>query len=232
MIRWVLVALLGALAGAAAVWAFDRQSQANIESTIHNYLLEHPEIIPLAIQKLQEREAGGAVAENHAAIVTPFDGAWAGDAMPEVSVVEYFDYNCGYCRSSQPVVAALLKSDPKIRIVYRDLPILAPSSKTAARVSLAAAAQGKFQVFHDALFASGQVSDATIAAAAQKAGVDLGKAAAFVPQADAEIARNLEMASKLNLTGTPSWVIGNRVLSGALSLDMMKQAVANAKEAG
>ena len=232
MIRWVLVALLGALAGAGAVWAFDRQSQANIETTIHDYLLEHPEIIPLAIQKLQEREAGGAVAENHAAIVTPFEGAWAGSEKPQVSVIEYFDYNCGYCRASQPIVAALIKSDPTIRVVYRDLPILAPSSKTAARVSLAAAAQGKFKGFHDALFASGQVSDASIAAAARKAGVDMAQAAAFVPQADAEIARNLEMASKLNLTGTPSWVIGNRVLSGALALDAMKASVATAKEAG
>ena len=96
-------------------------------------------------------------------------------------------------------------------------------------MSLLAASQGKFQAFHDALYAGGPVSDATIAAAAKAAGVDTSKMAAFQPQADAEIARNLEAAGRLGLTGTPSWIVGNRILSGALPVEQLQKAIADAR---
>jgi protein-disulfide isomerase len=123
--------------------------------------------------------------------------------------------------------ADLIKRDPKLRVVYRDLPILSDESRLAARASLAAAQQGKFLGFHDALYAGGPVSNASIAAAAAKAGVAL--AGIDTASVDAEIARNMQTAAKLGMNGTPSWVVGNRVLSGALPIEEIEKAIAAAR---
>lgn len=237
MTRWTLplVALVGAAVGGVAIWAYDRHAapqgveRAQIESVVHDYVLTHPEILPEAMQKLQDRESGKAVAANLPAITTPFGSAWIGNPKGDVTLVEYFDYNCGYCRASLPTIARLVAKDPNLRVVFRELPVLSPQSRTAARVSLAAAQQGKFAQFHDALYAAGPVSDATIASAASAAGIDQRQAAGFDKTADAEIAKNMETAGKLGVTGTPSWVVGDRVLSGALPLDELEKAVAAAR---
>ncbi|WP_445193852.1 DsbA family protein [Sphingomonas sp. Tas61C01] len=234
MRRWTmpLVALLGAAIGGGAIWSYDRAAvpagadRAQIERVVHDYVLANPEIIPQAMQRLQERESGKLVAANRAAITTPFGSAWSGNPKGDVTVVEYFDYNCGYCRASLPRIADLLARDRGIRLVYRDMPILAETSRDAARASLTAAQQGKFQAFHDALYAAGPVSAQTIAAASARAGVS---GAADPATIDSEIARNLETAAKLGMTGTPSWVIGDRVLSGALPVEELERAVAAAR---
>ena len=184
MNRWTFpaIALAGAAIGAGAVVGYDRiaapdaASRTQIERVVHDYVLAHPEIIPEAMRRLQDRENGSIVAANRAAIVEPFGSAWAGNPKGDVTLVEYFDYNCGYCRAALPVIDQLLKDDPRVRIVYRDFPILAPSSRDAARVSLAAAQQGKYRAFHDALYAAGPVSAATIAAAAAQTGVAVAPA--------------------------------------------------------
>ncbi len=236
MNRWGLpaIALAGAAVGGGAMIGYDHfaapdgASRTRIEGVVHDYVLAHPEIIPEAMRRLQDRENGSIVAANRAAIVEPFGSAWAGNPKGDVTVVEYFDYNCGYCRASLPVVEQLLKDDLGIRLVYRDFPILAPSSRDAARASLAAARQGKYRAFHDALYAAGPVSSATIAATAVRTGVDVS----HVDDAaiDGELAKNMATAQKLGLTGTPSWVIGDRVLSGAMPLDELKRAIATARE--
>lgn len=228
-----LVAVLGAVIGAGAIWSYDRfaqpggADQARIERVVHDYVLSHPEIIPQAMQKLQEQQSGQAVAANRSDIETPFGSAWAGNPKGDVTLVEYFDYNCGYCRASLPIIADLLKRDPKLRIVYRDLPILSDESRVAARASLAAAQQGKFQAFHDALYAGGPVSDASIQAAAAKAGVTLSGLQS--PVITAEIAKNMQTAVKLGMNGTPSWVVGDRILSGALPIEEIEKAIAAAR---
>jgi protein-disulfide isomerase len=228
MNRWLypLMAVAGGLVGAGAVAALDRPGDE-----VRDYLLAHPEVIPEAMQKLQEREAGRSVSANRAAITTPFGSAFAGNPKGDVTLVEYYDYNCGYCRASLPAIRQLVAEDPRLRVVFRELPILAESSRSAARISLVAAAQGKFNAFHDALYAGGRVSDATIAAAARTAGVDTGRLSALAPRIDAEIARNMETAARLGVTGTPSWVVGDRVLSGALPVEELKRAIAAARAA-
>ena len=228
-----LIAGLGAVIGAGAVWSYDRfaaphgPDQARIERVVHDYVLAHPEIIPQAMQTLQDRQSGQAVAANRDAITAPFGSAWAGNPRGDVTLVEYFDYNCGYCRASLPLIADLIKRDPKLRVVYRDLPILSDESRIAARASLAAAQQGKFQGFHDALYAGGPVSEASIKGAAAKAGVSL--AAIDVAAVDAEIAKNMQTAAKLGMNGTPSWVVGDRILSGALPIEDIEKAIAAAR---
>jgi protein-disulfide isomerase len=231
------LALVAGLIGAAAFAGIERlipaagTDRTRMEGVVHDYVLAHPEIIPAAIDRLHDNEHAAAIASNRDAILKPFGSAWAGNPQGDVTLVEYFDYNCGYCRASLPAIAQLLKSDPKIRIVYRDFPILAQSSVDAARVSLAAADQGKFLPFHDALYAAGPVTAQSIAAAAKAAGVDPARAAAFAPKAEAEITSNETVARALGLTGTPSWVIGTKVVSSALPLEELQKAVADARAA-
>ncbi|KQM64133.1 disulfide bond formation protein DsbA [Sphingomonas sp. Leaf17] len=224
------IALAGALVGGIVVWGGTRASDTvRIEGIVHDYILDHPEILPQAIQKLQERESGKAVAAVGPDITKPYGSAVAGNPQGDVTLVEYFDYNCGYCRASLPLIDQLIARDPKLKVVFRDLPILAPSSADAARASLIAAQQGKFAGFHKALYAAGPVSDATIAATAAATGVDLARG--DVKAADAEIARNMADMRALGITGTPSWVVGNRMLTGALPIAEIEKAIAAARGA-
>lgn len=227
-----LAFLLAALVG-AAVYAIVRPAASGGVSAeaVRTAILERPEMIPEAMQALRDRETGKTVAANRAAITTPFGDAWKGSANPDVTVVAYMDYACGYCRQSLPMLERLVASDPKVRVVFRELPVLSAESRVAAEYSLAAAEQGRFKPFHDTLFAVGQLSQAAVDAAIARAGVDRARAAAFVkaPAAEQEISRNLQTAGQLGMTGTPSWVVGDRVLSGAVTLEAMQEAVKAAR---
>lgn len=220
-----VVALAGGLVGAGAMAVLDDKDDIDVRA----YLLANPEVIPEAMEKLQARQARQSVVANRIAVETPFPGAVAGNPRGDVTLVEFYDYNCGYCRASLPTVRRLIRQDPNLRVVFRELPILAPSSRTAARASLAAAAQGKFNAFHDALFGAGRVTDATVSSAARIAGVDLSKLPALAPRIDAELTRTFDTAGKLGIGGVPGWVIGDRVLSGAMSQDDLARAIADAR---
>lgn len=208
--------------------------KARIGQVVRDYVLENPEILPEAMKRLQDREMGKAVASSRTAITQPYASAWEGNAKGDVTVAVYMDYACGYCRASLPMIARLVAQDPDVRIVYRELPVLSEVSRTAARWGLAAADQGKFKPFHDALYSAGQLSEASIRAAAAAAGLDTARAQAALttPRVEGEIARNLEVAGKLGVTGTPSWVIGERVISGMVPYEVLEQAVKAAREKG
>ena len=226
--RWALpaVALASGVIGAAGVRSLDRMQGGPVGEQVRTYLLAHPEVVEQAMQGVQELQTARLVERYRDDIEKPFADAWAGNPKGDVTLVEYFDYNCGYCRAALPEVAKLLARDSKLKIVYRDYPILSQESVDAARVSLAAAAQGKFPRFHQALYDAGPVTPASIAAAARSAGVDPARAA---PDADTELARNRAVANALGLGGTPMWVVGDRVLSGAQTLDALEKAVATAR---
>ncbi|MDB5670602.1 MAG: DsbA family protein [Alphaproteobacteria bacterium] len=218
--------LLGLLIGAGAV------SLAN-GYLIRSYLLSHPEVLPEAMQRLRDRDAAKFVNAYRKQIETPFAGAWAGARDGDVVMVEFFDYACPYCRKNNADVARVLAEDPKLRLVWREWPVLGPDSQTAAEASLAAARKGRFAAFHDALFAIGRPDSATLAAAQKAAGLtpadlaSVGKA-----EAGAELARNDDLARGLGATGTPTFVIGDRVLQGAVGYDALKKAVADARARG
>jgi protein-disulfide isomerase len=228
---WLLALLLlvaGAL-GAGAVLGV--QAWRGGESDVRGYLLANPEVIPEAMERLREREAGKAVAANRSAIVEPFPGAVGGNPQGRVTVVAFMDYACGYCRASLPELAKLVASDKDVRIVYRELPILSPTSGRAAQWSLAAAEQGKFLPFHEALYAGGQLSDASIAAAAQTAGLDTARAQTVLGSRPVmgEIEKNLTTARAMGFNATPTWVIGDKVLSGLLEHAELVKAVEAAR---
>lgn len=212
----------------AAVNSTDRTA---IEQIVRDYILSHPEIIPQAIEKLQANKQSDTIGANKSALETPFAGAWEGAANPDVTVVEFFDYACGYCRASLPDLAKLVGSDAKVRIVYRELPILSDESGDAAKVSLLAAERNRYMPYHKALYGAGRVTRETIIAAAATAGISKADAEAAMSSAkyDAEIQSNIALAQKLQATGTPTFVIGGQLLNGAVGYDGLKEGVATAR---
>lgn len=222
--RTILTALLALLAGfaGAALWSLsglaDRQTRA--------YLVNNPDILPQMADALQRAEAQERLAGIEEAVATPFSGAVLGNPDGTRTLVEFTDYACGYCKSSVAHVKQLIAADPQLKVVVRDWPIF-PGSEEAARMSLAAARQGRFAAFHDALFASGPPSPQTVALAGAKAGLDMDAARAFA-QSDAatrEIARNMAFAERLGFTGTPSWIAGGTVIQGAVGPERLAAAL-------
>jgi protein-disulfide isomerase len=217
--RSLIAALLGILIGAVAMAAFSGYF-------VRRYLLAHPEVIPEAMERLQSRETASVVGRHRAALETPYHGAWAGAARPEVVLVELYDYACGFCRASNPHVEQLLREDPGLRVVWREFPVLGPDSEQAAVASLAAARAGRFKPFHDALFAAGRPTEATIAAARQAVG--LGETE-LSDEARREIGRNMEIARAIGAQGTPTFIVGDRVLQGAVGYEALRDAIAAAR---
>ena len=196
---------------------------------VREYLLSHPEVIPEAMAALDARDNGKIVAEHRGQIQKVIGDAWLGNPRGDVTVVEFFDYNCTYCRGSLPTMTALVKADPNVKVVFRELPILAQSSYDAAKLSYAAAVQGKFRAFHDPLYKAGPVTPATLAAAARRAGIDLAAAKASEQAAEAEVKANVTVARALKTSGTPTWVIGDQVLIGMQPLEELQAAVKAAR---
>jgi protein-disulfide isomerase len=193
-------------------------------------LISDPKILPDAVDALRDAQYAPVLAANRAAVETPFGSSWKGAAKPEVTLVEFFDYACPYCKASNPYVDRLLKEDKGLRVVYRELPILGPDSVTAARLSLQASKAGRFAQFHDALWAAGRPASDTIATASQSAGI------APTPQDDplieAELKRNFQLAGQLGATGTPLFVVGDRVMNGAVGYEALKDAIDRARKKG
>lgn len=190
-------------------------------------LLSDPKILSDTIDALHDARLAPVIAENRVAIETPFKSSWKGAQKPDVTLIEFFDYACPYCRASNPAVDRLLKEDKGLRLVYRELPILGPNSVTAARLSLEASKLGRFAQFHDSLWAGGRPSPDTNAKAARAAGID--PAPKDDPEIEAELNQNLKLAGELGATGTPLFVVGDRVLNGAVGYDALKDAIQKAK---
>ncbi len=190
-------------------------------------MLADPKILSDTFDALRDAQYAPVLAANRAAIETPFGSSWKGAAKPEVTLVEFFDYACPYCKASNPHVDRLLREDKGLRVVYRELPILGPDSVTAARLSLEASKLGRFAQFHDTLWETGRPAPETNAAAAQAAGI------APQPQQDplieAELKRNFQLAGQLGATGTPLFVVGDKVMNGAVGYDTLKAAIAAAR---
>jgi predicted DsbA family dithiol-disulfide isomerase len=214
---------LGLVIGAAALRrgitddaAFGRKVRA--------YILDHPEIVAEAAERLR-------IEPLRAAIETPFAGAWAGNPKGDVTLVMFTDYNCPYCRVTAPEIDRLLAEDPRLKVVWRELPVLGPQSEAAAAAALAAARQGKYPAFHRALFSGGRPDETGIAAASKKVGLDPGKFAADrgAAEVQAEIATNLSIARRLQIGGTPYFVVGNRTFEGAVGRDVLLAAIIEAR---
>lgn len=236
---FALIGLLAAGGAAVAYAATDKglpggQDRAAIEAVVRNYILEHPEIIPEAIKRLQAREMAQKIEENREALETPYKGAWEGAAKPDVTLVAFMDYACGYCRASLPDLARLVKEDAGLRIVYHELPIIAEGSAGAARVSMLAAEGNNYMAFHKAMYAAGDVQPETVLKVAGKVGLDTARARAALGSkaGDDTIMANVRLAQAIDATGTPTFVVGNQVLTGAVGYEALKAAIAKARDKG
>ena len=190
-------------------------------------MLSDPQILPDTADALRDAQFAPVLNANRQALETPFGTSWKGAAKPDVTLVEFFDYACPYCKASNPVVDRLIQEDKGLRIVYRELPILGPDSVIAARLSLEASKAGRFAKFHDTLWEAGRPATDTMAAAAQAAAIP--PLPTNDPSIEAELKRNFQLAGQLGATGTPLFVIGDRVMNSAVGYEALKKAVADAR---
>jgi protein-disulfide isomerase len=222
--------------------AFTGTQKEEIKKLVREYILENPGIITEAVDALQAQEEK-AKADKQAAVAkarrqelyNPSEGTVIGNPKGDVTVVEFFDYNCGYCKSLYTTIAATLKDDPKIRLVLKEFPILGPSSLTAARAALAARKQNKYKELHIALLShKGPLKDETIMDVAKEVGLDVKKLQEDMKdQAISDIlSKNHSLASDLSIDGTPALFVGNTFVAGAIDKDRLRDMIADARKAG
>ncbi|ACI98359.1 DsbA family protein [Rhodospirillum centenum] len=243
----VAAALLAAfLAGTAALPAsaaepLDRKA---VEQIVREYLLANPEIILEAVQALEKKQQDESAAATVEAIRSNREQLTASKASPvlgnpkgDLVLVEFFDYQCGYCKHSQPERNAALKEDGKVKLVLKEFPILGPGSVVATKAALAARAQDRYAPLHEALMQhQGRLDEETVMQIAEKAGLDMAKLRKDMESesVQAEIDANLALARQLGIQGTPAFVIGDTLVPGAIEkdtfLELFKNARAAAKE--
>jgi protein-disulfide isomerase len=209
------------------------------EQRVREYLLRSPEVIMEALQILQERQRAAeaenlkrVIAERSEEILNDPDAPVGGNPAGDVTLVEFFDYNCPYCRRVAPTVVKLKEADPDLRLVYKEFPILGPGSEFAARAALAARKQGKYVPFHNALMrATDQVTEQTVIEIAREVGLDIERLEQDMrdPAIEEAIARNLRLANALGINGTPSFVIGQEIVPGAADLETLQDLIARAR---
>lgn len=235
---WAL-ALGAVLLLGATFWLGGRfgggMSKSEVETIVADYIKANPQIIPEALSAQRDREMAKAIDAIRPALEKPYAGAWAGNADGDVTLTVFTDYACGFCRASLPDIDRLIRSDRRVKVVFRELPIISPQSRDAAIMALAAARQGKYDAFHHAMFRASSLDAGAIAAAAEKAGVVTdGSADATANEAlfQRELDSNLAIASQLQLNATPTWVIGDQLLQGQIGYEGLREAVAKARAKG
>ncbi len=225
--------------GAAAAEDFSPAQEEAINKLVRQYILDHPEIILEAVQALEQRKQAAAdtkrsdtIEQNYQDLAHNPQSPVIGNPDGDVVVVEFFDYNCGYCRKMTEDMFDLVKDDGKIRYVLKELPIFGEGSRFAAKAALAAAQQGKYREFHYALMTAGVTIDESSARAiAQSVGLDLARLETDMldPALDQELDRNYELAHALGVEGTPALLIGRSFVPGARGYDELARMVAVAR---
>ena len=219
----------------------DELSDSDVKRLALEAILENPEIIMQAIQLLQQREdqakaeAIGSVLENQRELLEQDPNAPViGNPEGDVTVVEFFDYNCPYCKRAAPVVKNVIAGDSEVRVVYREWPILGEGSDFAARAALASRNQGKYEEFHWALMAlNGRATEASVLKVVRELGLDEDQLRADMeaPEVDAHIQISMELARQLGFSGTPSFVIGDALAPGLITEDEMTRLIVAVRDA-
>jgi protein-disulfide isomerase len=237
----LLVLLMLAVSGIAAHAqnALSPEQERAVRDVLRQELKEHPELVLDAIRQLQARDRQ-ANEDRHRDLIRLHEDEMAADSEDfvagnpkgDVTLVEFFDYRCPYCKAMAEPLQALVKKDGKLRLVLKEFPILGPNSTLASKASIGARPQGRYLAFHEALLTHrGDLDDKAITAIARGLGIDTGKmkARAEDPQVTAKLARNLDLGRALELDGTPAFIIGDTLIPGAVDLEMLEQAIAEAR---
>jgi protein-disulfide isomerase len=235
------VALIGIATATAA--EISPAQRGDIEKIVHDYIIAHPEVLQEAIAELEKRQAQAqalkqqaSVKDNAAEIFNSPRQVVLGNPHGDVTMVEFFDYNCGYCKHAMGDMLTLLKTDPKLRVVLKEFPVLGPGSVEAAKVAVAVRMQDKtgqkYLEFHTKLLGGrGQADGARALAVAKDVGLDMTRLQKDLASNEikATINENLKLGDELGLSGTPSYIIGKDVVVGAVGLDALKQQISTAR---
>lgn len=233
-----LAALL-ALGPAHADETFKTMEKEAFEKAIRAYILEHPEVIIEALEKYEAQERDAQEKAAAAALIAQKDKLFkhpmtpiSGNPKGDVTVVEFFDYQCGFCKRALNTVLEVLDSDKQVKVVWKELPILGPASEFAARAAMASDKQGKYQQYHVALMsARGRLSPEKIFRLASKVGLDVDQLKRDMedPKITAYLQETLQLAQTLGINGTPGFVIGNKLIPGAIDKSRMQELIATAR---
>ncbi|HKS84042.1 MAG TPA: DsbA family protein [Pseudolabrys sp.] len=237
------VVLTFAAPGISSADEFSNSQRDEVGRIVREYLVAHPEVIQEAMTELEKRQTA-AEAEKHKAAVKQYSQALfssprqvvLGDPTGNVTFVEFFDYNCGYCKRAMSDMLTLLKDDPKLKIVLKEFPVLGPGSVEAAQVAVAVRMQDKtgkkYLEFHQKLLGGrGEANRARALAVAKDIGLDMARLDKDMasPEVKATLQENFKLAEALGLNGTPSYVIGDNVVVGAVGLEALKEKVNNTR---
>jgi protein-disulfide isomerase len=236
-----LVAL--STAGPVSAQSFTGPQREEIEKIVKEYIIAHPEVLQEAMTELDKRQAEAdaekaraTIKNNEQAIFDSPRQVTVGNPQGDVTLVEFFDYNCGYCRRALSDLMDLMKSDSKLRVVLKEFPVLGPSSIEAAQVAVAVRMQDKtgkkYLEFHQKLLGGrGQADRARALAVAKDVGLDMARLEKDMAgeEAKATFDENIKLAEALGMNGTPSYVIGSEVVVGAAGLEALRQKVNTAR---
>ena len=239
---FVALTLCGAPAIASAQ-SFSADQRGAIENIVREYLLSHPEVLEEVSAELSKRQAAAeaekhqaTISQNAATIFNSPRGVTIGNKDGDVTFVEFFDYNCGYCKRAMTDMVDLMKADPKLKVVLKEFPVLGPGSLEAAQVAVAVRMQDpsgkKYLDFHQKLLGGkGQADKARALAAAKEAGLDMAKLDKDMasPEVRATLEENFKLAESMGMNGTPSYVIGKQVVVGAVGREALAEKIGIAR---
>lgn len=220
--------------------AFTDGEKAAIEEVVRNLLVnKEPDIVMKAAQEIQRRQEAEATANTQKALSGSHDKLYnnakdpvGGNPKGDIAVVEFFDYQCGYCKMAHEAVSKLIAEDKNVKIIYKEYPILGPGSQQAAKAALASVKQGKYQKFHDALMTvKDRLSDDVIFKAAQDAGLNVEKLKKDMadPALEAQVKETIALGQEVGARGTPTFVIADKLYPGAMPYDQLKKIVDEAR---
>jgi len=224
--------------------SFTPAQRKEIEAFIKEYLVNNPEVLLEAqtalearMDRIQTERMAVAIKDNAADLFRPAGSPIVGNVKGDVPVIEFFDYNCGYCKKAFTELARLIDKDKSVRVVLREFPILSKGSEEASRVALAAKAQGKYWEFHRAMLESqGQANEASALRVGEKLGLDLAKLKRDMVSAEVtkEIDATRSLATKMGIQGTPHFIVGDRIIPGAPEnlLELLNKHVADVRKEG
>jgi len=239
----MLAAAVVAAPSASHAQAISDSQRGEIEGIIRNYLLSHPELLEEVSAELTKRQAAAeadkhkaAVSKNAEVIFNSPRGVLLGNRNGDVNFVEFFDYNCGYCKRAMTDMIDLMKADPKLRVTLKEFPVLGQGSVEAAQVAVAVRMQDpsgkKYLDFHQKLLGGrGQADKAHALAAAKEVGLDMARLEKDLtsPEVRATLEENFKLAEEMGLNGTPSYVIGSQVVIGAVGADSLSKKISEAR---
>jgi protein-disulfide isomerase len=228
---------------AASAQSFSDTQRSDIQKIIREYLIAHPEVLEEAMNELSKRQAAAEtakheanIAKNAQAIFNSPRGVTLGNKDGDVTFVEFFDYNCGYCKRAMMDMLELMKSDSKLKVVLKEFPVLSQASIEAAQVGVAVRMQDptgkKYLDFHQKLLTGrGSADKARAMAAAKEAGLDMAKLEKDFggDEVRATLEENMKLAESMGMNGTPSYVIGKQIVIGAVGLENLREKISTAR---